>query len=315
MGLIFSYTMQVDTAYLLCENRKASEWSQVREKLQVLSNGQIPPALTEYRHYEVDVNPYPILGQRFCVETTRYIPAPNVQPHGSRGFENWISGLLAQWHLAQEALVWAFNELPSLLIPKSITSGLSTLEDQDYVDKSFKVLDLGAVNSVPAYAIELSFDLANAVANLDKLFDLFVKFSQPSLGGQPWWIAGPVGVRFVQSSDAYLAPQYGRVTCMAELDMLQGINHGEGLLKKIQQDMTSDTTVRVHWGLELDTLNGPQVEKMYPRYNRWLNIYRQLNTTGVFNSPFTDRLGITVNEVDQSADTTNRNRNKGCIPC
>jgi len=177
------------------------------------------------------------------------------------------------------------------------------------VDKSFKVLDLGAVNSVPAYAIELSFDLVNAVANLDKLFDLFVKFSQ---GGQPGWIAGPVGVRFVQSSDAYLAPQYGRVTCMAELDMLQGINHGDDLLKQIQKEMTADTTVRVHWGLELDTLNGPQVEKMYPRYNRWLNIYRQMNTTGVFNSPFTDRLGITVN-VDRPPEITTRNNR--CIPC
>jgi hypothetical protein len=31
---------------------------------------------------------------------------------------------------------------------------------------------------------------------------------------------------------------------------------------------------------------------MYPRYRDWLDIHRQLNSSGVFDSPFTDRVGI-----------------------
>lgn len=294
MGLIYSYTLQVDTEYLLREDRRISDWNTVRSKLLTTSPSQIPPILTATRHYEVDVNPYPIAGKRLCIETTRYIPSDK-QPRGSRGFVNWLSGVLAQWRLAQEAILLLLNHFPAYFVPSSIDSGLKTLVDQNYVDKSYKVLNLGAVNSIPAYAIELSFDVANVVTNLDKLFDLFVRFSKAESGRPAWWIGGPVGVRFVQASDAYLAPQYGRVTCMAELDMLVGINHGDELLRAIEKEMTVDTTVRVHWGLELDILDGPQVQKMYPKYDRWLDIYRQMNTTGMFNSPLTDRLGITVN--------------------
>jgi hypothetical protein len=32
---------------------------------------------------------------------------------------------------------------------------------------------------------------------------------------------------------------------------------------------------------------------MYPEYDRWLTVHDELNATGVFDSPFSKRVGIT----------------------
>jgi hypothetical protein len=33
---------------------------------------------------------------------------------------------------------------------------------------------------------------------------------------------------------------------------------------------------------------------MYPRYEDWQKVHRELNATGVFDSPFSKRVGITA---------------------
>ena len=49
-----------------------------------------------------------------------------------------------------------------------------------------------------------------------------------------------------------------------------------------------------HWGLELDILQGADVEKMFSKYHEWLGVFGQLNATGMFNNSFTDRMGISI---------------------
>lgn len=42
---------------------------------------------------------------------------------------------------------------------------------------------------------------------------------------------------------------------MAELDLLVGINNGENLLREAKEAVcTEGSGVRVHWGLDLDTV-------------------------------------------------------------
>jgi hypothetical protein len=162
--------------------------------------------------------------------------------------------------------------------------------DSNYIDKSYKVLNLGKVNELKTYAIELSFDGATFVQSIDKLLGLFAQADKD----HGWYQTGPIGIRFVQAADAYLAPQYGRVTCMAECDMFNGINNGQNLLRSIEKAFSGDPEVRTHWGLELDVVDGKEVSAMYAKYPQWLTVYRQLNTTGMFNNRFTDRIGIST---------------------
>ncbi|MFL5352125.1 FAD-binding protein [Archangium sp.] len=287
MGLIYAYTLEVMPAYHLVENRTLTTWEKLKPQLLDAPPGQLPSLITAHRHFEIDVNPYAVEGAHTCVVVTRALHTGPTS--GSRGFSNWISGLLAQIPLIEETLVSLINAFPHM-VPHLVDTALETLKDSNYIDKSYKVLNLGAANEASAYAIELSFDATRFVASIDQLLALFAEYAK----AHNWYQSGPIGIRFTAPAQAYLAPQYGRVTCMAELDMLNGTRNGMNLLKAIEQLMCAEKDVRVHWGLELDTLQGGQIPMMYPQYAQWLSVYRQLNSTGMFDNSFTTRLGISM---------------------
>jgi len=285
MGIIYSYTLQVMPAYYLLENRQLGSWEAIKPSLVPPSPGQLPSIITQHRYFEIDVNPYAINGIHKCIITTRDIHAG--PPSGSRGASNWLSGLVATFPLLSKTLVGFLNLTPKL-IPSIVNSALTSLADSNYVDKSYKVLNLGEVNEIKSYAIEFSFDGPNFVQSIDKLLNLIDQAGKE----HGWYQTGPIGIRFVQAADGYLSPQYGRVTCTAECDMLDGIHSGQNLLRYIEKTVLGDPGVRIHWGLELDTVEGKEVSEMYPKYPQWLAVYQQLNTTGMFNNRFTDRIGI-----------------------
>ena len=294
MGLIYSYTLEVMPAYYLQESRVLDTWEGLTSRTgkESLSSWLADPGV---RHFEVDVNPYAVAGVHSCVKVIRREASGPAR--GSRGIANWISGILASCPVADWAVVHFLNLFPKIC-PRIINSALKTLADNDYVDKSYVVMNIGAVDNVQAMALELSFDATGATTDatnlVNKVNNLLSIFGNAATN-KKWYLAGPVALRFVAGSDAYLAPQTGRTTCMAELDLLVGIRNGEDLLREVKNAVcTKGSGVRVHWGLDLDTVSGDEVHGMFPQYDRWLSVYRQLNTSGVFNSVFTDRLGISV---------------------
>lgn len=290
MGLIYSYIIEVIPAYFLEENRTLGSWENVKSGLAMKKGGPLPEVLTKNRHYEVDINPYAITGIHSCIsQTTNMVNATH--PSGTRGFKNWLAGLLASWPPAEKLLVDFLNDLPTES-PQVINDALSTLVDTNYIDKSYKVLDIGKVDDAKALAMELSFPVDENL--VDAIDDLLAVFAQEA-HDKKWYLAGPIALRFVAPSLAYLAPQEGRYTCMVELDMVYGVNNGEDLLKSVTGIVLQhNPTVRVHWGLDLDTVTGAQAEARYVKYANWLDVYRALSSTGIFNSVFTDRLGISI---------------------
>jgi L-gulono-1,4-lactone dehydrogenase len=294
MGVIYSYVLEVVPAYYLEESRTMSTWETVKMELTFGTGPDgtptLPRVFEENRHYDVNINPYPVEGVHSCIVTTKNIVKAS-KPSGSRGIKNWIAGLLAGWPLAEQWLVWFLNLLP-MTSPEIINNALTTLVDKNYIDKSYEVLGVGAVDNVKALAVELSFPADdNLVDAIDTLLEVF----GDEASKMNWFIAGPVALRFVAASDAYMAPQYGRLTCMAELDMLAGINTGTELLQAITKRVQAgNDKVRVHWGLDLDTVEGKDLPKLYTKFQTWLNVYSQLNRNGMFNSPLTNRLGISM---------------------
>ncbi|KAF2257504.1 FAD-binding domain-containing protein [Lojkania enalia] len=300
MGLIYSYIIEVVPTYFLIENRTVSSWENVKTELAMTKGGLLPEVLTYNRHYEVDINPYAIKGVHHCiVQTTNEVKTTHAS--GSRGFKNWLAGLLASWPVAEDVLVDILNEFPKAS-PWIVGNALSTLVDVNYIDKSYVVLNIGKVNNIKGLAMELSFPVdENLVNSIDNLFAIFAD----EASAKRWYLAGPIALRFVAPSQAYLAPQEGRPTCMVELDMIYGVMTGGDLLKSVTQRVISgNPAVRVHWGLDLDTVTGRQVQMRYGKYSKWLAVYRQLNSTGMFNSVFTDRLGISVDPNSNTAKLT-----------
>jgi hypothetical protein len=54
---------------------------------------------------------------------------------------------------------------------------------------------------------------------------------------------------------------------------------------------------RPHWG-QANWLTGSDglVAEMYPRLGDWQSVHAQLNASGVFDSPFSKRVGLSHNE-------------------
>lgn len=294
IGLIYSYIIEVRPAYLLEEDRAASTWEKVKADFAAAqaaspSPSPFPPAASEFRHFDISVNPYAVNGTHMCIVTTKNISPGPPAPHGWRGLPNWINGLLAGWDAAQSVLATFLNSLP-WTSPDVINKALNTLVNRNYIDKSFRVMNVG-IGQVEAMALELSIPADGWVATVDRLLAVF----QEEATTKSWFLAGPIALRFVAPADAYLAPQQGRPTVMAELIMLGGVASGSELVKAVKARMVArGSGIRVHWGLDLDTVTADEARDMYPLFSRWEAVYRQINATGVFDNRFTDRLGISV---------------------
>jgi hypothetical protein len=77
--------------------------------------------------------------------------------------------------------------------------------------------------------------------------------------------------------------------------MAQGFHNGEDFLRKVKPTMAKhDPKLRVHLGLDLDTVNGEEVENIYEILLKWLILYRELNKSGIWDSAFAHRLNISM---------------------
>jgi len=79
-----------------------------------------------------------------------------------------------------------------------------------------------------------------------------------------------------------------------EVIVLQDVNGHEDLLRYYEQTMMEEFGGRLHWGLDLDVIQGEAWPRaVYPRWDDWLAVFRQFNH-GTFDGKVTDRLGISV---------------------
>ena len=82
----------------------------------------------------------------------------------------------------------------------------------------------------------------------------------------------------------------GQPTMMIELIMVVDSHRGEELLASYEREL-APFAVRPHWG-QINTLTPRRAAELYPDWERWRAVERQLNASGVFDSPFTRRVGI-----------------------
>eukprot|EP01038_Epipyxis_sp_PR26KG_P007789 gene7789-10583_t len=296
MGVIYSVIIRARPAYYLMENRTMHLWKSLSTDIPELLN-----RIQKNRHYEIDINPYATVHGHHCIETVRNIDPNATHPHGDRGVSSWIAGQMASWTETSKLLVTAANDAPSL-VPEMNLSALNSMVHKGYIDKSYKVLDLGNVNDLKAYANEIAFplefneeSLKNVIHAVDKILDIAEKnFKKGRVQ------MGPVALRFVGPSNGYLSPEYGRHTVRMELDMLDGIHHGITTLNEYQVAM-KDFGGIPHWGLEFNQVNANDYNliQMYPHFDKWVKVFHQFNNAKhkTFANALTDRLGITTPPV------------------
>ena len=288
MGVVYSVILEVREKHWLSEARTVSNWTLVKSDLLT---GEV---LEKNLHYEVLVNPYKLNGDHTCLVTTRnQIPEPrNPSPEKANR-----SPLSVGFGFLPRPLIKLFGKLESLKLrlipgsaPKTIENSIKALEDQDYVGKSYKVLDLGAPNYVDGYSSELALTLDDHshIAAVEKIIEIA---DQNRLTRKIYHTV-PFSLRFVAKHDLYLSMMYGRDTCMIEVPMIDPTTGGMQILKDIEEALI-ELGARPHWG-QINYLEGgiDLIRKLYPMLDKWLAVRGILNSRGTFNNSFSQRCGF-----------------------
>lgn len=283
-GIIYSVIMEMTPKYWLEEKRYACTWEEVKAKLTEGS------CLHDYRHFEVLVNPYEVKGKRTCLITQRQLATEPRQGRRKRG-RQVITRYMDLMPLVLKLLDWFFNHFFQL-IPRFINFAMKGLSDPKYVDISYNILNLGVPNFISAYSSELAFPMQDNkyIAAIESLFEVAEKARR--LGRI--YHTSPISLRFVKSSEAYLSMMHGRDTCTVEIPIVNYTFGGYELLH-LYQDHVGKFEGRLHWGQINTICTGPgQIKKDYPGYDKWFEVYRQLNVNGTFNNDFTNRMGFSI---------------------
>ncbi len=284
MGLIYSAILAVRPLFYMREVRTLSTWSKVREELKL---GKV---LEQNAHYELLFNPYPDAhGEIETLITTRNPVARSEYRRDHRRSRSLLMELTARFPLTPYLIDFAVGLFPKIS-PFLLRQALKALVNPDYVNISYHVFNIGAANYLPAYSAEIGVpaDEPQLNAAVEKIVE--VAAQRRRLGNV--FHSSPISLRFVKASDAYMSMMYGRDTVMIELIMSAHTVGGMELLAAHENALYA-LGGRPHWG-QVNTLTGSHglVESMYPRYEDWQAVHAELNSSGVFDSPFSKRVGI-----------------------
>jgi L-gulono-1,4-lactone dehydrogenase len=285
MGVIHSVILEVGPLFYLREVRAMSTWSQVREEL---ARGEV---LTQNAHYELIFSPYPNAeGEIECLVTTRN-PIPSSEyRHDHRRSRSLLMELAARFPLTPFLINLAVGLRPQIS-PFLLKQSLKALVNDDYVNISYRVFNIGAANYLPAYSCEIGVPVDERGFHLAAVERIVEVAAQRRRLGNVYH-SGPISLRFVKASDAYMSMMQGQDTMMIELIMATHTVGGVEL-QAAHETALQELGGRPHWG-QVNTLTGSHglVEAMYPHYPEWQAIHGELNSSGVFDSPFSKRVGI-----------------------
>jgi hypothetical protein len=282
MGLVHSLVIEVRERFWLNEVRTLSTWEDVR--------GSLTPegVLGEGDHYELFLNPYAGGDGRHRLLVTRRADCPEPVGLPKDKLERHPLTELE----ASLPVVWFFLRLAARFVPglvaKRFDGVLDGMRDNGYANVSYKVFNIGEANHLPAYSMELGVSLEGNrhVECIDRLLEIAAERRK----SERLVHTSPIALRFVAPSRALASMMHERPTMMIELIMIVGTRGGERLLAGYEERL-ADLDVRPHWG-QINALTPERVTQLYPRWEDWLAVERRFNASGVFDSPFTARVGI-----------------------
>ncbi len=281
LGLIHSLVLEVREKFWLNEVRTVSTWEAVRDT--VTEDG----VLGEGDHYELFLNPYAGKGgeHRVVVTSRADCPEPAGRPV-DKGERDPLTELASKLPITGVLLRFAARHWPSLLASR-FDATLDGLADDGYAAVSYRVFNIGEANKLPAYSMELGVALEGNrhLEAVDRILAIAEERKRERLVH-----TSPIALRFTAGSPAYASMMHGGATMMIELIMVDGSRRGYELLDGYEARL-ADLGARPHWG-QYNTLTPERARALYPRWDDWLAVAGELNASGVFDSPFTARVGI-----------------------
>jgi hypothetical protein len=281
MGIVASLVLAVRSRFFLQERRVVRTWEEVR--------GEVGAALEREEHYELFLNPYARKdGRHDLLQTTR-TPVQEPPQGGSPGDGERHPLIEIQSSIP---LVWVLLRIAARLAPSLLRTQfgrtLRKMEDPNYTQVSYRVFNIGAANHLPALSSELAVPVEDDTHL--RTVDRIIEIAEELARDRKLFHTSPLSLRFTAASPALASMMYGRPTMMIELILVAETRGGEELLAEYERRLAEEFGARPHWG-QFNVL-GPGAAALYPRWDDWRRTYDRMNATGVFDSEFTDRIGI-----------------------
>jgi hypothetical protein len=280
MGIVHSLVIEVRDTFNLEEVRTLSTWEEVKPAL--VAN------LADCGHYELFLDPYERKGVHELLVTCRR--ETREDPSGMP-LDRQLRHPLLELQSAFPG-TWLVTGFLARKRPQLMAKGfgwvLRQMRDDSFVDVSYRVFNIGEANKIPAYSAELAVSLEG-----DKHIEAVERIFEIAAAGRKKGLVhtSPMALRFVAPSRAYASMMYDRPTMMIELILAKGTKNGFELLATYERELW-DLGIRPHWGQVNSLSAATDFATLYPKWPEWLAVYEQFNFNGVFNSPFTDRIGI-----------------------
>jgi L-gulono-1,4-lactone dehydrogenase len=275
MGIVDSLVLRVRPRFWLHESRVVRTWRDVR--------GELDDLLARDGHLELFLDPY----SGDVLQTTRTeVPEP---AHASPGDGQRHPLIEIQ---ASIPLVWVLLRLAARVAPSLLRTQfprtLRRMADPSYTQVSHRVFNIGAANHLPALSSELGVpvDGDTHLRAVDRIIELADELART----RKLFHTSPLSLRFVAPSSALASMMFERPTMMIELILVAETRGGRDLLAEYEHRLGAEFGARPHWG-QYNVL-GPGVAALYPRWSDWLAVHERMNATGVFDSEFTARIGI-----------------------
>lgn len=283
LGLIHSLVIEVREKFWLHEVRTVDTWERVRET--------VTPAgvLGEGDHYELFVNPYAGKDGEHRLVVTRRSDCPEPAGEPKDKLERHpLTELESKLPITGVLLRFAARHWPALLAWR-FDAVLADMADDAYDNVSYKVFNIGEANRLPAVSMELGVTLEGDrhLETVDRILAIAARRRKE----EKLVHTSPIALRFVAPSKAYASMMYDRPTMMIELILAKGTKNGFDLLATYERELW-DLGIRPHWGQVNSLSAASDFATLYPKWPQWLAVYEQFNVSGVFNSQFTDRIGI-----------------------
>ena len=221
--------------------------------------------------------------------TTRHpTEGPAETPPGRE--RNSLPEFVATLSITPKLLNLVYDVRPSLT-PWLLDQSLKVIADEEFTNLSFRVLNIGTANLLPAYSSEIGVPVDAEGSHVEAIERIKrIAAGRREVGSI--YQTSPIALRFVRGSSACLSMMEGRDTMMIELIQATRTEGGFELLAAYE-DALYDLGGRPHWG-QVNTLTGSHdlVRSLYPRYDEWQEVHGRLNASGVFDSPFSKRVGL-----------------------
>lgn len=316
MGLLYSVVLAVEAPYYLAESRKQSTLETELEALYKEGNFKEYLSYKDTIDYNLLVNPYPQVDGRYgCIRTRRKRHdgselSKNETKH--RSFGVWIATNMAILGKPIEQMLVDFKNWRGVRnLIKLAIDGLAS--KKDYVSYSNKVYITPRPKNVKGMAIELIVPALKLKEAIYHVLEAIKDLSTQKCDGRPHkkLMTGPISIRFVGQTAAYLSPftahkntneevDGGNIFACIEIDCLNKTRCYKESYHYIQQKLLEEMgeDLRIHWGLNFGNLVEDQYQPQhcYPNFGKWKEVYDDLNKHRIFSNPFSSKMGFDEGE-------------------